>query len=53
MATSYTIESLLRPAVELYTVCVCAAAALLCIFAPWAVALTPLFGMVAGTGFRV
>ena len=51
MATSYTIESLLRPAVELYTVCVCAAAALLCIFAPWAVALTPLFGMVAGTGF--
>lgn len=51
MATSYTIESLLRPAVELYTVCVCVAAALLCIFAPWAVALTPLFGMVAGTGF--
>lgn len=51
MATSYTIESLLRPAVELYTVCVCAAAALLCIFAPWAVALTPLFGMVAGAGF--
>lgn len=51
MATSYTIESLLRPAVELYTVCVCFAAALLCIFAPWAVALTPLFGMVAGTGF--
>lgn len=51
MTTSYTIESLLRPAVELYTVCVCAAAALLCIFAPWAVALTPLFGMVAGTGF--
>ncbi|MCK3850851.1 type IV conjugative transfer system coupling protein TraD [Pseudomonas sp. W2Jun17] len=51
MATSYTIESLLRPAVELYTVCVCVAAALLCIFAPWAVALTPLFGVVAGTGF--
>lgn len=51
MASTFTIESLLRPAVELYTVCVCAAAAMLCIFAPWAVALTPLFGVVAGTGF--
>lgn len=28
MASAYTIESLLRPAVELYTVCVCVAAAL-------------------------
>lgn len=51
MASSYTIESLLRPAVELYTVIVCAAAALLCIFAPWAFALTPLFGVVAAVGF--
>ncbi|QLG94713.1 type IV conjugative transfer system coupling protein TraD [Pseudomonas yamanorum] len=51
MASAYTIESLLRPAVELYTVCVCVAAALLCVFAPWAFALTPLFGVVAATGF--
>ncbi|MCF4991988.1 type IV conjugative transfer system coupling protein TraD [Pseudomonas gessardii] len=51
MASSYTIESLLRPAVELYTVCVCVAAALLCIFAPWAFALTPLFGVIAAIGF--
>ncbi|MFC6298090.1 type IV conjugative transfer system coupling protein TraD [Pseudomonas sp. CCM 7893] len=51
MASAYTIESLLRPAVELYTVCVCVAASLLCIFAPWAFALTPLFGVVAATGF--
>lgn len=51
MASHYTIESLLRPAVELYTVLVCAAAALLCVFAPWAFALTPLFGLVAATGF--
>lgn len=51
MATSYAIEALLRPAVELYTVMVCATAALLCVFAPWAFALTPLFGVVAATGF--
>lgn len=51
MATQYTIETLLRPAVELYTVVVCATAALLCVFAPWAFALTPLFGVVAATGF--
>ena len=51
MATSYAIEALLRPAVELYTVVVCATAALLCVFAPWAFALTPLFGVVAAMGF--
>lgn len=51
MASTYTIESLLRPAVELYTVLVCVAASLLCVFAPWAFALTPLFGVVAAVGF--
>ena len=51
MASTYTIESLLRPAVELYTVLVCVAAALLCVFAPWAFALTPLFGVVSAVGF--
>ena len=34
MASTYTIESLLRPAVELNTALVCFAAALLCILAP-------------------
>eukprot|EP01132_Coremiostelium_polycephalum_P022101 gene22101-26228_t len=53
MAGSFTIEALLRPAVELYTVCVCAAAALICIFAPWAFALTPLFGTVSAFGFLI
>ena len=51
MAGTFTIEALLRPAVELYTVYVCAAAALLCIFAPWAFALTPLFGVISALGF--
>lgn len=53
MADSFTIEALLRPAVELYTACVCGAAALLCIFAPWAFALTPLFGAVSAFGFLI
>lgn len=53
MATDYAIDSLLRPAVELYTVAVCAAGAFLCIFAPWAFALTPLFGAVSAAGFLV
>ncbi|KPW73396.1 Uncharacterized protein ALO76_04629, partial [Pseudomonas syringae pv. coriandricola] len=51
MAQEYAIESLLRPAVELYTVYVCAAGAFLCVFAPWAFALTPLFGIVTSMGF--
>jgi conjugative coupling factor TraD (TOL family) len=53
MTSTYTIKSMLRPAVELYTVLVCVAAALLCVFAPWAFALTPLFGVVASSGFLV
>lgn len=50
MAT-YTLESLLRPPVELFTTAVCYVAAALCIGAPWAFALTPLFGSVAALGF--
>ncbi|WP_447865822.1 type IV conjugative transfer system coupling protein TraD [Pseudomonas aeruginosa] len=50
MAT-YTLESLLRPPVELFTTAVCYVAAALCIGAPWAFALTPLFGIVAALGF--
>lgn len=51
MANTYTIETLLRPAVELYTTAVCFTAAALCVFAPWALALTPLFGLVAALSF--
>lgn len=51
MASTYTIETLLRPAVELYTSVVCFTAAALCVFAPWTLALTPLFGLVAALGF--
>ncbi len=51
MAQSHAIEVLLRPAVELYTVAVCAAAALLCLVAPWALALNPLLGLVFALAF--
>lgn len=45
MATSHTVEVLLRPAVELYTVAVCVASALLSLCAPWSLALSPLLGL--------
>lgn len=51
MARNHALDTLLRPAVELYTVQVCLAMAFLCIFAPWAVALTPLFGLVTAVAF--
>lgn len=51
MNSNYALDTLLRPAVELYTVLVCAAGAFLCIFAPWALALTPLFGLVTAAMF--
>ncbi|MCO8166203.1 type IV conjugative transfer system coupling protein TraD [Pseudomonas sp. 21LCFQ02] len=51
MMSAYTLESLLRPPVELYTTAVSYLAAALCVLAPWTVALTPLFGLVAATGF--
>ncbi|TFZ36151.1 type IV conjugative transfer system coupling protein TraD [Pseudomonas syringae] len=40
----HVMESLLRPAVELYTVAVCGGAAALCLHSPWAVALSPEIG---------
>ena len=46
-----TIEVLLRPAVELYTVAVCAGSALLCVAAPWALALNPVVGLGAAAVF--
>ena len=45
MAQSQAVEVLLRPAVELYTVAVCAGAAFLCLVAPWSLALSPLLGL--------
>ena len=42
--TEHAMESLLRPAVELYTVGICAGAGALCLHSPWAVALSPEVG---------
>ena len=51
MTQSHTIEALLRPAVELYTVVVCGIGAYLSLFAPWSLAMTPLFGVGAAVFF--
>ncbi|MBX8554352.1 type IV conjugative transfer system coupling protein TraD [Pseudomonas cichorii] len=51
MAQDHVIEALLRPPVELYTVGVCVIGAWLSIFAPWALALSPLFGLTAALFF--
>ncbi|HBO3354299.1 TPA: type IV conjugative transfer system coupling protein TraD [Pseudomonas aeruginosa] len=51
MAQSHAIEVLLRPAVELYTVVVCASAAFLCLAAPWSLALNPLLGLGSALAF--
>ncbi|PSS58910.1 type IV conjugative transfer system coupling protein TraD [Pseudomonas sp. BBP2017] len=40
----HAMESLLRPAVELYTVGICVGAGALCLHSPWAVALSPEVG---------
>lgn len=47
----HVMESRLRPAVELYTVAICAAAVALCLRAPWAVALSPEIGLVAALAY--
>ena len=51
MAQPHAIEVLLRPAVELYTVAVCAAAALLSLVAPWSLALSPTIGLGSALAF--
>ena len=48
---AHTVEVLLRPAVELYTVAVCAGSAVLCLAAPWALALNPALGLGAALAF--
>ncbi|GEN23124.1 conjugative coupling factor TraD, PFGI-1 class [Halomonas cupida] len=51
MSNSHPLESLLRPAVELNTVWVCAGCAVLCIYAPWSLALTPSVGISTAFAF--
>ncbi|HCM5830625.1 type IV conjugative transfer system coupling protein TraD [Klebsiella pneumoniae] len=51
MAQTQPVEVLLRPPVELYTVAVCACSALLCLTAPWALALTPSMGIGSSLAF--
>jgi len=51
VAQAHAVEVLLRPAVELYTVVVCALAATLCIAAPWSLALNPVMGLVSAAAF--
>ncbi|EEH8378416.1 type IV conjugative transfer system coupling protein TraD [Salmonella enterica subsp. enterica serovar Montevideo] len=53
MAQPHAVEVLLRPAVELYTVAVCAGAALVCMVAPWSLALSPLLGFGSALAFIV
>ncbi len=51
MAQPHAVEVLLRPAVELYTVAVCTGVAILCLVAPWSLALNPLLGLGAALAF--
>ena len=53
MSDRYVIEAMLRPAVELNTAAVAAAAAYLCVTAPWAVALTPAVSDITAAGFAL
>lgn len=49
----HAMESKLRPAVELYTVAICVAAAVLCVYSPWAVALSPEIGLIAALAYAL
>ena len=51
MARSQSVEVLLRPAVELYSVAVCVGAAVLCLAAPWSLALNRSFGIGSALAF--
>ncbi|WNK42581.1 type IV conjugative transfer system coupling protein TraD [Pantoea agglomerans] len=53
MSNRYVIEALLRPAVELNTAAVAGTAAVVCVTAPWAVALAPSVSYVTAGGFAV
>ncbi|MBN3043699.1 type IV conjugative transfer system coupling protein TraD [Pectobacterium brasiliense] len=53
MAQTQPVEVLLRPPVELYIVAVCAGAALLCVAAPWSLALSPDIGIGSALAFGI
>ncbi|MBQ4775616.1 type IV conjugative transfer system coupling protein TraD [Pectobacterium versatile] len=53
MAQTQPVEVLLRPPVELYTVAVCTGAALLCVAAPWSLALSPDIGIGSALAFGI
>ena len=53
MSDKYVMESLLRPAVELYTAGTAWSATYICLTAPWAVALAPSVSWVTAAGFGV
>ncbi|WP_110648773.1 type IV conjugative transfer system coupling protein TraD [Salinicola peritrichatus] len=51
MSRNHPLESLLRPAVELYTFWVCLGCAALSLWAPWSLALAPSVGIITAAGF--
>ncbi|MAM55825.1 MAG: conjugative coupling factor TraD, PFGI-1 class [Salinicola sp.] len=51
MSHNHPLESLLRPAVELYTFWVCLGCAALSLWAPWSLALAPSVGLITAAGF--
>ena len=51
MSSNHPLESLLRPAVELYTVWVCIGCAVVSLYAPWSLALAPSVGVFTAAGF--
>ncbi|WP_367672421.1 type IV conjugative transfer system coupling protein TraD [Serratia symbiotica] len=53
MSNRHVMESLLRPAVELYSATVAGSATYICLTAPWAVALAPSVSWVTAAGFGV
>ncbi|AOE39928.1 conjugative coupling factor TraD, PFGI-1 class [Pantoea agglomerans] len=53
MSNRYVMESLLRPAVELYSATVAGSATFICLTAPWSVALAPSVSWVTAAGFGV
>lgn len=53
MAKKHILETKLRPPVEFYTASVCFSSATLCVYSPWALALTPQIGVYTAVGFGV
>ncbi|WP_432399765.1 type IV conjugative transfer system coupling protein TraD [Pantoea allii] len=53
MSDRYVMESLLRPAVEMYSATVAGSATFICLTAPWSVALAPSVSWITAAGFGV